>query len=413
MKPSGPHPGLSFAAFVATVAATQTTIAMAIDMMVPALGDISRSLQLGDGNIRQWVIGAFVISFGIGQLGYGLIADRFGRKPLLLLCLALYALSSFGAALAPSFDLLCLVRVVQGAAAAGAQVMIAACIRDCYAGRLMAKVNSLSFMVFLSAPIIAPWLGQQLLRIAPWQGIFVFLGLYASLILLWVLWRLPETMHKNDRRPVAWTAFSEAAWQTISDRTSLGYTLAGTFIMSGWLGFIYSAQQVFAEVFHSLKLFPAVFALLSASMAIAALINAKLVGRFGMRRLTHCAMVGFILAAIAQAYAACTGWDTLLHFALLQTIVMFGIGLLEGNFPALSMEPMGHIAGTAASVQGFIVMSGSAFIGIFIGQRFDGTLRPLAVGFCLCGLLSLGAILWAEHGRLFLPDAPVSDPETL
>lgn len=411
MQRSGPHPGLGFGAFVATVAVTQTTIAMAIDMMVPALGDISNALHLGSGNLRQWVIAAFVISFGVSQLGYGLIADRFGRKPILLLCLALYALSSFGAALAPSFGVLLLVRVVQGAASAGAQIMVTACIRDCYSGRLMAKVNSLSFMVFLSAPVIAPWLGQQLLRLFPWQGIFIFLGLYASLTTLWILWRLPETMHADDRRPIAWTAFSAAARQTISNRTSLGYTLAGTFIMSGWLGFIYSAQQAFAEVFHALKLFPAIFALLSVSMAVAALINARLVGRFGMRRLSHGAMLGFILAAITQACAAFAGWDTLWHFALLQIIVMFGIGLLEGNFPALSMEPLGHIAGTAASVQGFIIMSGSALIGIFIGLQFNGTLIPLTLGFCLCGLLSLGAILWAEGGRLFQPHASMTAPD--
>lgn len=403
MQRTSPHPGLGFGAFVAIVAITQTIVSLAIDMMVPALGDISLSLHLGHGNARQWVIAAFVISFGICQLFYALIADRFGRKPILLLCLGVCSLSSFGAALAPSFGLLLIARAVQGAASAGSQVMITACIRDCYAGRLMAKVNSLSFMVFLSAPIVAPWLGQQLLKIAPWPFIFVALGVYAGLMSLWVLWRLPETMRVEDRRPITWSAFSAAAQQTLRNRTSLGYTLAGMFILSGWLGFIYSAQQVFSDVFHALDLFPTVFALCAVSMAIAALINSRLVERFGMRRLSHGAMLGFLIAAIAQTYAAFAGWDTLAHFALLQLAVMFGVGLLEGNFPALSMEPLGHIAGTAAAIQGFIIMSGSAFIGIFIGQQFDGTLRPLTLGFSLCGILSLNAILWAERGRLFRP----------
>lgn len=413
MQRTAPHPGLSFGAFVATVAIIQTTISFAIDMMVPALGDISLSLHLGHGNARQWVIAAFVISFGICQLFYAVIADRFGRKPILLLCLGVLSLSSFAAAMAPSFGLLLAARAIQGAASAGSQIMVTACIRDCYAGRLMAKVNSLSFMVFLSAPVVAPWLGQQLLKIAPWPFIFVALGVYAGLMALWVLWRVPETMHIEDRRPVAWNAFSAAARQTLHNRTSLGYTLAGMFIMSGWLGFIYSAQQVFSDAFHALDLFPTVFALCAVSMAVAALINSRLVERLGMRRLCHGAMLGFIIAAIAQAYAAFAGWgDTLLHFTLLQLVVMFGIGLLEGNFPALSMEPLGHIAGTAAAIQGFIIMSGSALVGIFIGLQFDGTLRPLTLGFSLCGVLSLGAILWAERGRLFRAQVITHDSET-
>ena len=412
MQRTSPHPGLSFGVFVATVAIIQTTVSLAIDMMVPALGDISASLHLGQGNARQWVIAAFVVSFGLSQLFYAIIADRFGRKPVLLLCLGVLALSSFGAAIAPNFALLLLARIVQGAASAGSQVMVTACIRDCYAGRLMAKVNSLSFMVFLSAPVIAPWLGQLLLKISPWPFIFVALGVYAGLMALWVLWRVPETMRIEDRRPVAWGAFRAAARQTLHNRTSLGYTLAGMFILSGWLGFIYSAQQVFSDVFHALDLFPTVFAICAVSMAIAALINSRLVERFGMRRLSHTAMVGFILAAIAQTYAAFAGWDTLWHFTFLQLVVMFGVGLLEGNFPALSMEPLGHIAGTAAAIQGFIVMSGSAFIGIFIGQQFDGTLHPLTLGFSLCGLLSLSAIMWAEQGRLFRAHATTDGLKT-
>lgn len=411
MKQTRPHPGLSFGAFVATVAAAQIIIALAIDMMVPALGDIAVSLHLGQGNARQWVIASFVISFGLSQLGYAVIADRFGRRPILLLCLALYSLSSFAAAAAPNFTLLLIARVIQGVATAGAQVMVVACIRDCYAGRLMAKVNSLSFMVFLSAPVIAPWLGQQLLKIASWPSIFIALGIYAGLMTLWVFWRLPETMHKDDRRPIAWGAFRAAALQTIRNRTSLGYTLAGMFILSGWLGFIDSAQQAFTDVFHALDLFPAVFALCAISMAIAALINSRLVERFGMRRLSHSALLAFVLATIAQAFAAFMGWDTLLHFTILQFLVMFALGLLEGNFPALSMEPLGHIAGTAAAIQGFITMSGSAFVGIFIGLRFDGTLRPLTFGFCLCALLSLGAIIWAERGRLFHGHTAPNDPK--
>lgn len=396
-------PSLGFGAFVATIAVIQTIVALAIDMMVPALGDIAASLHLGEGNARQWIIACFVISFGISQLAYGLVADRFGRKPVLILSLVLYALGSFCAALASSFAALLAARALQGFGAAGAQVLATAIVRDRYAGRLMAKVNSLSFMVFLSAPIIAPWLGQELLNIAPWQAIFIALGIYAGLTALWVLWRLPETQAREDRRPVAWSAFHAAAAQTLRNRTSLGYTLAAMLTLGAWLGFINSAQQVFTEVFDAPKLFPPVFAICALSMAIAALTNARLVGHFGMRRLSHAAMLGFILAAAAQMLTAFAGQDSLLHFTLLQALMMFGFGLLAGNFSAISMEPLGHIAGTAAAVQGFIIMFGSAVIGIFIGLQFNGTLRPLTLGFILCGALGLAVIAIAERGRLFQP----------
>jgi DHA1 family bicyclomycin/chloramphenicol resistance-like MFS transporter len=403
MQGASPDSGLRFGAFVVTIAVIQTIVALAIDMMVPALGNIAAALNLGSGNARQWVIASFVISFGISQLAYGLVADRFGRKPVLLLSLALYALGSFTAAAAHGFAMLLAARALQGFGAAGAQVLSTAIVRDRYAGRQMAKVNSLSFMVFLSAPIIAPWLGQELLSIAPWQAIFIALGLYASLTLLWVFWRLPETQAPEDRRPLAWSAFRIAASQTLSNRTSLGYTLAAMLMLGAWLGFINSAQQVFTDIFNAPKLFPPVFALCAGSMAVAALTNARLVERFGMRRLAHGAMVGFILIAAAQALTAFSGQDTLLHFALLQTMMMFGFGLLAGNFSAISMEPLGHIAGTAAAVQGFLNMFGSALIGIFIGLQFDDSLRPLAAGFCLCGALSLVVIAFAEQGRLFQP----------
>lgn len=396
-----PHPGLSFHAFVATIAFIQAVVALSIDMMVPALGQIAGALHVGAGNERQWVITAFVLAFGATQLLYGLAADRFGRRKVLVFSLALYTLCSFAAALAADFPLLLLARAGQGLGAAGAQVLSVSVVRDCYAGRRMARVNSLSFMVFLTAPIIAPSLGQALLLIAPWQSIFAALGAYGALMTLWVALRLPETQHAEDRTGMAWTEYYAALRLTLSNRMSLGYTLAAMLLLGAWLGFINSAQQVFAQVFLVPKLFPIIFAALSICMAAAALLNARLVDRLGMRRLAHAAMLGFIAMAAIQAATAASGHDGLLTFALIQSGMMFCFGLLAGNCGAISMEPLGHIAGTAASVQGFINMSGAALIGIFIGQNFDGTIIPLSLGFGVCGILGLAVVAVAERGRLF------------
>src|SRR5271168_1325130 len=194
-----PHPGMSFREFVACIALIQATIALAIDMMVPALGQIGSAMHLGPSNARQWVITAFLLGFSTAQLGYGLAADRFGRRNVLIGALILYVLCSFAAAAAPSFAWLLAARIAEGIGGAGAQVLSVSIVRDCYAGRRMAQVNSLSFMVFLAAPIFAPW-----------PAIFIGLGVYSALITAWVVWRLPETQHAEDRRGIAWPEITAA-----------------------------------------------------------------------------------------------------------------------------------------------------------------------------------------------------------
>jgi DHA1 family bicyclomycin/chloramphenicol resistance-like MFS transporter len=407
-KPS-PHPGLSFTEFVASVAVIQATVALSIDMMIPALGQIGAAMHLGSSNERQVVITAFLLGFGIAQLFYGMVADRFGRRPVLLFALSLYVLCSFGAAAAHSFFWLLVARGVQGVGAAGAQVASISIIRDCYSGRRMAQVNSLSFMAFLAAPIFAPSMGQLVLMIAPWQAIFVGLGGYAALVTCWMAWRLPETQNAMDRRSIAWEEVWSALRLTLSDRMSVGYTLIVTALLGGWLGFINSAQQVFADVFFVPKLFPAIFAACSICMAAAALTNSRLVQRVGMRPLTHFALFGFLLVSLLQAGMALSGHDRLVEFAVLQSAMMLCFGLLAGNCNAISMEPLGHIAGTAASVLGFISTLGAALIGLFIGQQFNGTLIPLTSGLCICGILGIVLVFWAEQGKLFLNRGDITD----
>jgi DHA1 family bicyclomycin/chloramphenicol resistance-like MFS transporter len=402
---------MGFKEFVACIALMQATIALAIDMMVPALGKIGAAMGLGPSNERQWVITAFLLGFGTAQLAYGVLADRFGRRPVLLAALTLYILCSFAAAAAPSFAWLLTARVLQGIGAAGAQVIGVSITRDCYAGRQMARVNSLTFMVFLAAPIFAPSIGQLILFIAPWPAIFIGLGLYATLILGWIALRLPETQHPEDRRDIAWQEVGAALVMTLRDRMSLGYSLAMTLLLGGWIGFINSAQQVFADVFLVPTLFPAIFAACSICMAGAALLNSRLVERLGMRPLSHLALAGYIAVSFAQAGFALGGQDTLLRFALLQSAMMFCFGLMAGNFGAIAMEPLGHVAGTAASVQGFITMLGAAAIGLFIGQHFNGSLVPLTIGFCACSLAGIAVISIAESGHLFRVRADVINPQ--
>lgn len=396
-----PAPDIGFRQFVALVAALMAINALAIDAMLPALGQIGAALGLAAANQRQWIVTAYLLGFGGAQIVYGTLADRYGRKPVLILALAVYILASLAAALTRNFDVMMAARVIQGIGAAGTRVLAVSIVRDRFEGRQMARVMSLAFIVFLGVPIFAPSIGQLIMLVAPWRAIFLGLALFGAAVLIWVARRLPETLRPADRRPIEFSRIIDAAARTLSSRVSLGYTCALTVVMGGMFGFINSAQQIFASVFHAPRLFTLVFAGIAGTIAVASLINARLVDRLGTRLLSHAALFGFIAIAICHASYACSGHETLLSFALLQAALMFCFGLMMGNFGAMSMEPLGHIAGSAASIQGCLSTVGAALIGFAVGQSFDGTTVPLTLGFSVCGLLALAAVLFAEGGRLF------------
>lgn len=172
-------------------------------------------------------------------------------------------------------------------------------------------------------------------------------------------------------------------------------------MLGGLFGFVNSAQQIFTGVFHEARFFTLIFALIAGSIAVASLVNARLVNRLGSRKISHTALLGFIGIAALHAYVAISGFETIWSFTLLQGMMMFCFGLMAGNFNAMAMEPLGHIAGSAASLQGFFSTVIGALIGFFIGQSFNGTVVPLTLGFAVCSLIALGAVFLAEGGQLF------------
>ena len=176
-------------------------------------------------------------------------------------------------------------------------------------------------------------------------------------------------------------------------------------MIGGMIGFVTSAQQVFADALGAADRFAMVFAICASFIAVASLLNARLVMRLGMRRLSHSALLAYIAVAALHLLAAGTGHETLVVFAALQAAAMFTFGLTSGNFGAMAMEPMGHIAGVASSFQGFVSLVGASLIGFGIGQAFNGTVAPLEAGYLLCGLSALAVVLYAEGGRLFRPQA--------
>lgn len=393
--------GPGFPEFVALVAMLMALNALAIDSMLPALPAIGAEMGVMHENSRQWVVTSYLLGFGAAQIVYGPLADRFGRKPVLAIGVGLYTAFSVIAAFAASFEALLLARAGMGVGAAATRVLAVSIVRDRYSGRTMARVMSLSFLVFLGVPILAPSLGQLILLVGPWRWIFGVLALAGGAVLLWSMLRLPETLKPEDRLPIRLGRIASAFGQALTDRRSIGYTLGMTMMTGGLFGFINSSQQIFQDVFRAPDLFPAVFALVAGGMAAASLLNARLVERLGSRLLSHAALFGFITMSGLHALVSATGHESLAAFAVLQGLTLFCFGFIAGNFGAMAMERMGHIAGTASSAQGFISTLGGALIGFAIGQAYDGSVTPMALGLVLCGLGALGAVLLAENGRLF------------
>ncbi|MBU1539746.1 MAG: multidrug effflux MFS transporter [Alphaproteobacteria bacterium] len=393
--------GPGFPEFVALIAMMMALNALAIDMMLPALPAIGEALGVATENSRQWVITAYLLGFGGAQLIYGPLADRYGRKPVLMAGLSLYVLFSTLAAFAPTFELLILARIATGLGAAALRVLAVSIVRDRYSGRTMARVMSLSFLVFLGVPILAPAFGQLILTVAPWPWIFGVLAVAGSAFLIWAALRLPETLHAENRMPIQVGRIASAFREAVTHRQAIGYTLAMTCITGALFGFINSSQQIFFDVFNEPRLFTAVFAAIAGGIAVASLLNAKLVERLGSRLISHTALLGFITMSAIHAAVALTGHETIWTFSILQALTMFCFGFIAGNFGAMAMEPMGHIAGTASSAQGFISTTAGASLGFLIGQQFNGSAAPMTVGFTALGLTALVCVLIAERGRLF------------
>jgi DHA1 family bicyclomycin/chloramphenicol resistance-like MFS transporter len=299
---------------------------------------------------------------------------------------------------------------VQGIGAAATRVLAVTIVRDCYSGATMARVMSLTFIVFLAAPIVAPSIGQTIMLFVSWHWIFGLLAIYGVWALVWGARKLPETLHPEDRLPLSARAVGHALWLTLTTRVSIFYILAVTLIFGALFGFINSVQQIFDQTFHAPNIFPAIFAAIAAFMAVSSFVNSRIVEKLGTRLVSHTALIGFTLFAAAHMITAFLGHEGIWTFALVQGGQMFCFGLIVSNFNSMAMEPMGHIAGTASSVQGFMSTTGGALLGFVVGQQFNGTTLPLGIGFFAFASLAIVCVLFAEKGRMF-QRLPVEVPE--
>jgi DHA1 family bicyclomycin/chloramphenicol resistance-like MFS transporter len=394
---------LALPEFVALTAMLMASNALAIDIMLPALPAMGDDFHVAVENDRQMIIVSYMLGFGVSQLVYGPLTDRFGRRRVLFLSLAFYSLAGVLCILAPNFGLLIAARVFQGASAGGSRVIAVSAARDLYAGRRMAKVMSLVMIVFMAAPIIAPFLGQMMLKFVSWRGIFWFLAAFGAVLFTWVLLRMPETLPPEKRQPFNLeTMFGNYA-RVIKTREALGYTVASGFVFGGLMSYVSCSEQLYHEVYRTGDWFPLWFAGAAVAMSVSNFINSRLVERFGMRRMSHGALIGFVVISGTHAFVALQGPVSFPVFYTLVLMAFFTIGFQGPNFSAISMEPLGALAGSGAALIGFASSFVSALIGGYVARQFDGTITPIFLGHFIVASLALVTVLVTERGRLFQP----------
>lgn len=389
------------AEFIALVALTFSLIAMSIDSMLPALGDIAADLGAHGPNDRQLVLTAFFAGLTVGQLIYGPISDSTGRKPAMFAGIGCFILGGLICGLTTDFTIMLLGRVLQGFGAAGPRIVAVAMVRDLYAGRAMARIMSFVMAVFILVPILAPSIGQLMLLIADWRFIFYGLVVVGVIDFLWLATRQPETLAPKDRAPLSIGNILRSAREAATNRVTLGYTLATGCVFGSFISYLGTSQQIFQEHYGTGKLFALYFGILAAGIGLASIVNAKLVMRFGMRNLSKWALrsgCGLSIAFLLVAWLL-GGHPPLWAFVTFMTVLFFFNGLLFGNYNALAMEPMGHIAGVAAAVVGSLSSLVAVGTGTPIGQLYDGTVIPLIAGFAFMGVMALLITEWAESGR--------------
>lgn len=389
-----------FGEFVALVAMMFATTALSIDAMLPALPKIAADLGLSSTNHAQLVISAFMLGLGLGQLVTGPVSDSAGRRRVIAAGILVYVVGAAMAYFAQSLTALLLARFLQGLGISAPRIVAVAMVRDLYQGRMMARVMSFVMTLFILVPAVAPFFGQTVIAFAGWRAIFVAFALFGTVALLWLLSRQPETLIPERRRPFSLRTILAAMAEVLGNPLIRIYILGVALGFASLFAFIASAQQVYEVVFGKVESFPAWFALQALLAGTAGPVNARFVMRLGMRRM---ATFAFLCQALASLAMALIWWSGLLadhHFAiyfLWSTSVFFMNGLLFGNLNALALEPVGHIAGLAASVVGAVSTLIAILIAVPVGLAFNGTPVPLILGVTCFACAGYALMLYARR----------------
>ena len=388
--------------FVALMAALGATNAVAVDIVIPAQGLIAQSFSMSPGEGAQWTVLAMFAGASLSQLVLGPAADAWGRRRAAFLGLALAFLGGLAAAAAPTFETLIAARLMQGLGAGGLRVVSLAIIRDQSSGDRMARIVSIQALIFELIMFFTPVVGQLIVEFAHWRLGLAITAVQAALTALAFHLFQPETLDPAHRRPLAFRAVLRTYAGVLRMRPAMGAAMAMAVAFGVLATFLSSAQPLFGEVYGLGWGLPAVFGGSTVFFALAALANARLVGRLGAARMARIGLASWAvsgtlgLAVFASFFAGVPPLWLLLVW-LLPTLAMFGI--LYGNLLATALAPLGDRAGSASSALAASGTLAGVALGAAMAEIFNGTVLPLAGMLGFAGVAGLAAMRWGGLGR--------------
>ncbi|MDT0558646.1 multidrug effflux MFS transporter [Ichthyenterobacterium sp. W332] len=386
--------------FVLLMAALMSLVALSIDAMLPALPDIGNALNVEDPNKNQLLITMIFLGLGVGQLILGPLSDSFGRKPVVYIGFVIFAIASYLCLTTKTFELMIAGRILQGIGLSAMRTVAIAMVRDLYDGDYMAKILSIVVMTFILVPVIAPTLGQWLMDLFNWEAIFVFNLIFGIAVLIWFWQRQPETLKPEYKIPFTGRLFIDGGKEFFRHKDAVAYTLVSGFITGSFMVWLSTSQQIFEMQYNLKAEFPYIFASLAIAVGFSTFTNSRIVVRYGMWKIAYWAIIAYCLISISYVLFHLNGNNP--SFAILITffaLQFFSVGFIFGNMRALAMQPLGHIAGIGAAINGFISTVMAVPIANYIGSFVDTSVLPLFIGFSIFGILSLLTFLRIKYKK--------------
>ena len=376
--------------FVVLMAALMSIVALSIDAVLPALPEIGDYLSSVSATENQKLITTIFLGLGIGQLIFGPLSDSFGRKPMVYFGFGVFVIASIICVTTRNFEMMLFGRVLQGIGLSSPRTMTIAIVRDSYSGDYMAKILSIVVMTFILVPIIAPMLGQFLLLTFGWQSIFTVNLIFGFIIIIWFWKRQPETLRDKYRKTYRLSIFKTGTIEFFKIKTAVIYTLLSGFITGSFMVYLSTSQQIFQVQYDLGEYFPYIFASLAITLGLATYLNSALVMRFGMRNIVNLALIAFVCISFIYMLLFWSGKNPSIEIFLLFFMLQFAsVAFLFGNYRALAMEPMGHIAGIGAALNGFISTVMAVPIANYIGSFVKTSVLPLFIGFFVTGVIAI------------------------
>ena len=386
--------------FIALMASLMSIVALSIDALLPALPEIGRSLNVTNPSDNQLLITMIFLGLGFGQLVFGPLSDSFGRKPMVYFGFAVFVIASIICVTTERLDMMILGRILQGIGLSSPRTIAIAMTRDTYSGDFMAKILSIIVMFFILVPIVAPAFGQLLLDYFNWKAIFNANLIIGLIIILWFWKRQPETLDTSNRIKFSPSIFISGTKEFLKYKEAIAFTIVSGFITGSFMVYLSTSQQIFQEQYLLGDVFPYIFASTAFSVGFATFTNSRLVIRFGSFNIAYTATIAYAAISVLYVVLFYSGNNpsvgVLITFFLLQ---FFAVGFLFGNLRSLAMEPLGHIAGIGAAINGFVSTVMAVPIANYIGSFVKTSVLPLFIGFSIFGILSLLVFVMVKQRR--------------